>query len=680
MNPWRLRHIPHAIARLPLSIRSKLAGALLAIVGLLIAIGGVGLYELGEVNQRTEALIRLQRKVAAFRQLQQDTMAQLHNVANVMLAPDERVLETTLRQLSQFGYDLDRLRFVAADEAELYARVRSDYDVFISEVGTVIAKVRAGNLSEAREAQARRAVPLAERLERMTNELVNRAEADMVAQVDEGAAAYGRSRAIVLTMAAGSALLALLLGSALSWSLVEPVREMDARLGEIAAGQFERHIEVANRDELGALATNLNRMSAELARLHGHHTATTEVLDVISRSVADVKPVFDAILRSCARLFVGTSNSIAQLDADGWLQLVGYDGPVPERFHALFPIAQDADAGNSLVTRTRQVLHIVDVEAPDGVPALTREGCRRAGHRSVVFAPMLRDDHALGVISIARPAVGGFSDEEIGLLRSFADQAAIAIENARLFHALEAKTHEVEVASRHKSEFLANMSHELRTPLNAIIGFSEVLIEQMFGKVNAKQLEYLRDIHASGQHLLTLINDVLDLSKVEAGRMELEDNRFDLAELLDNTLTLVRERAARQGVRLVLEVQAGLGSWVADPRKLKQVLLNLLSNAVKFTPPGGSVTLRARRIGPALAEIAVIDTGVGIAPGEQALVFEEFRQAGTDHLRKAEGTGLGLALARRFVELQGGTLRLDSAMGQGSTFSFTLADRSEAVS
>jgi signal transduction histidine kinase len=359
---------------------------------------------------------------------------------------------------------------------------------------------------------------------------------------------------------------------------------------------------------------------------------------------------------------------------------VGYDGPVPERFSAIFPIAQDADAGNSHVIRTRQVLNIVDIEAPEGVPALTREGCRRAGHRSVVFAPMVSDDRALGVISIARPAVGGFSDEEIGLLRTFADQAAIAIENARLFHALEAKTHEVEVASRHKSEFLANMSHELRTPLNAIIGFSEVLIEQMFGEVNAKQLEYLRDIHASGHHLLTLINDVLDLSKVEAGRMELEDNRFDLPELLDNALTLVRERAARQGVRLVLDVQDSLGTWVADPRKLKQVLLNLLSNAVKFTPAGGSVTLRARRIGPALSEIAVIDTGVGIAPDEQALVFEEFRQAGTDYLRKAEGTGLGLALARRFVELQGGTIRVESALGQGSTFSFTVPDRNKEVS
>jgi len=219
------------------------------------------------------------------------------------------------------------------------------------------------------------------------------------------------------------------------------------------------------------------------------------------------------------------------------------------------------------------------------------------------------------------------------------------------------------------------MSHELRTPLNAIIGFSEVLIEQMFGEVNAKQLEYLRDIHASGHHLLTLINDVLDLSKIEAGRMELQPSRFHLPELLDNSLTLVRERAANHGLRLTLDVQDGLGDWVADPRKIKQVVVNLLSNAVKFTPAGGHVTLRARRIDAGTAEIAVIDTGVGIAPEEQAQVFEEFRQAGTDPLRKSEGTGLGLALARRFVELHGGTLRVDSAPGRGSTFAFTLPDR-----
>ena len=240
---------------------------------------------------------------------------------------------------------------------------------------------------------------------------------------------------------------------------------------------------------------------------------------------------------------------------------------------------------------------------------------------------------------------------------------------------LETLRSEAERANRTKSEFLANMSHELRTPLNAIIGFSEVLSEQMFGEVNDKQMEYLRDIHSSGQHLLTLINDVLDLSKIEAGRMELDRSCFDMGLLLENSLTLVRERAQRHGLTLALEVGDGLTEWVADARKVKQVVVNLLTNAVKFTPTGGSVTVRARRAdadGQARAEISVTDTGVGIAPEEQALVFEEFRQASGDYLRKAEGTGLGLSLSKRFVELHGGTLTVKSQPGQGSTFTVTL--------
>ena len=200
------------------------------------------------------------------------------------------------------------------------------------------------------------------------------------------------------------------------------------------------------------------------------------------------------------------------------------------------------------------------------------------------------------------------------LLRTFADQAVIAIENARLFSELEVTNRQLEVASQHKSEFLANMSHELRTPLNAIIGFSEVLSERMFGDLNEKQEEYLKDIHASGQHLLSLINDILDLSKIEAGRMELELTDFDLPQAIDNALTLVRERAGRRGIALQQSVEEHLGEIKGDERKVKQVLLNLLSNALKFTPEGGRVELLARVV-DGMAEISVTDTGVGIAAG-----------------------------------------------------------------
>jgi signal transduction histidine kinase len=218
------------------------------------------------------------------------------------------------------------------------------------------------------------------------------------------------------------------------------------------------------------------------------------------------------------------------------------------------------------------------------------------------------------------------------------------------------------------------MSHELRTPLNAILGFSEVLAERMFGEVNEKQAEYLQDILASGRHLLSLINDILDLSKVEAGRLELELGRFHLPTALDNALTLVRERASRHGIALDHAVDERVGHIVADERKVKQILLNLLSNAVKFTPEGGRVGLSATAAADVVT-IAVSDTGIGIAPEDQAAIFEEFRQVGRDDARTQEGTGLGLTLAKKFVELHGGRIWVQSQMGLGATFTFTLPVR-----
>jgi signal transduction histidine kinase len=256
-------------------------------------------------------------------------------------------------------------------------------------------------------------------------------------------------------------------------------------------------------------------------------------------------------------------------------------------------------------------------------------------------------------------------------LKTFADQAVIAIENARLFSEIQEKSHELEIANKHKSEFLANMSHELRTPLNAVIGFSEVLQQGMVGELSEKQGEYINYIHTSGSHLLSLINDILDLSKVEAGRMELELASFNVPMAIDNALTLIRERAARHGLTLDQTLDPEVAEIEADERKFKQVMLNLLSNAVKFTPEGGKITVAARAV-DGMLEVSVTDTGIGIAPQDCEAVFEEFRQVGTHAEGKAQGTGLGLALTRRFIELHGGRIWLTSTLGQGSTFAFTL--------
>jgi signal transduction histidine kinase len=289
----------------------------------------------------------------------------------------------------------------------------------------------------------------------------------------------------------------------------------------------------------------------------------------------------------------------------------------------------------------------------------------------VVVTPLYREGKPFGTILLRRQEVRPFSEREIALLRTFADQAVIALENVRLFREIQDKSRQLETANKHKSEFLANMSHELRTPLNAIIGFSEVLLERLFGELNDKQDDYLKDIHSSGKHLLSLINDILDLSKVEAGHMELDLATFDVPAAISNAMTLIRERAQRHDITLALDAGPELGEIVADERKFKQILLNLLTNAVKFTPDGGRIDVRARREDKDVV-VEVQDTGIGIAPEDQAAVFEEFRQVGRHYTNKQEGTGLGLALTRKFVELHGGRIWLESEPGKGSTFAFTI--------
>ena len=401
-------------------------------------------------------------------------------------------------------------------------------------------------------------------------------------------------------------------------------------------------------------------------------TAIAEVLRVISSSPSDVKPTLDTVAERAAHLCDANVASIYVLEGTT-LRRTAFNGPAELQGNQSLPLNAQTLTGR--VIAQGRAMQIENVERAQAEFPTTWELAQRYGRdQSMLAVPLMREGRPFGAMFLRRTEVRAFSEKQIALATTFADQAAIAIENVRLFREIQEKSAQLEIANKHKSDFLANMSHELRTPLNAIIGFSEVLMDKMFGEVNEKQLDYLKDIHESGRHLLSLINDILDLSKIEAGRMDLEISSFHLPTALSNAMTLVRERAQRHGIALKLDLDPRLGDFQADERKFKQIVVNLLSNAVKFTPDGGRVAVRAK-LDTSQVEIAVADTGIGIAPEDHAAVFEEFKQVGRDYTKKAEGTGLGLALTKRFVELHGGNIRLESALGRGSTFTVSFPVR-----
>jgi signal transduction histidine kinase len=487
-----------SVARLPLRVQTKLLAAFLAIVALLIALGAVGLYTLSGVNQRTEELIRSERKIAAYRQVQHDTTSQLYSISSALLVSDERTLDSALRQLNQFGYDLERLQFVAKDEIKLLGKVREEYDRFIAVVTRVVELIRGGHVDEAREAQLKEARPLANRLERLTNELVNKAEADVVAGIEASGEAYRTSQKFVVAFALGAIVLALILGRTISLSLIGPIREIDGRLNEIASGDFTQRVKVGNRDEFGALAANVNRTSEQLGDLY----------------------------------------------------------------------------------------------------------------------------------------------------------------------------RQLEAASQHKSDFLASMSHELRTPLNAILGYAELLVDGIYGVLPDRPRGVLERIQNNGRHLLALINDVLDIAKIEAGQLTLTLENYALPEVVRSVVTATEPLATAKGLKFTAEVQDDMPMAHGDARRVSQVLLNLVGNAIKFTDEG-EVEIRASAASGQFV-LTVRDTGPGIADADQERIFGEFQQIDNSNTRQKGGTGLGLAISKRMVEMQGGMISVDSAPGRGSTFRVVL--------
>jgi signal transduction histidine kinase/ActR/RegA family two-component response regulator len=415
-----------------------------------------------------------------------------------------------------------------------------------------------------------------------------------------------------------------------------------------------------------ATETGLQR---DLLEAREHLAATSEVLAVLGRAGSDVDAILGAVVDNARQLCRADSALIYLLEGDVYrlARSSGASGEVSD-YIAQHPFGLDQKTMIGRAGLSRKAGQIEDVLSD---PAFGRTDAQRvAGFRTVMAAPMLLDDDVIGVLNLWRNRVEPFDERAMTVMSAFAAHAAVAIRNVHLMRALEDRSAELEVASRHKSEFLASMSHELRTPLNAIIGFSEVLLERMFGELNERQDEYLRDILSSGRLLLELLNDILDLSKVEAGQLELERSRFSVADALDYGVGMVRERAARRRVDIRSETAPDVGVIDADELRFKQVVLNLLSNAVKFTPDGGRVTVGASRSADEIT-VLVTDTGIGIAEADRERIFESFQQ-GTRAPSREEGTGLGLTLCRRIVELHGGRIWVESEVGAGSTFGFAL--------
>ena len=481
--------------------------------------------------------------------------------------------------------------------------------------------------------------------------------------------------------------LAVLAGMLLAQRLVMPIKALQGGARQLEASNFGHRIAVRTRDEMGELADQFNRMADELQASYGRLEQKVEertrdlaksnseltALEEIGRAVAaslDTKAVFATIVKRAVELAHADAGAIYSHDASqGLFELAeseGLDAPLLRAVRATRIKLDERALGAQI---KRQAISVADLSGSPTFP--NQAALLGAGFNSILVVPLVGQDSVLGALVLFRRSAGDFP--AVGFMQTFADQSVLALNNARLFREVEQKRRELAVASEHKSQFLANMSHELRTPLNAVLGYAELLADGLYGVMPAKATEVLERIQHNGKHLLGLINDVLDISKIEAGQLHLALEDYSVESMVQSVVSATGSLAKTKGIDLTMQIPEKLPVGRGDERRLTQVLLNLVSNAIKFTD-AGSVEVCVKVVDDRF-NISVKDTGPGIAAADQAKIFDEFQQVDNSSTRRKGGTGLGLSISRRLVDLHGGHIDLDSTLGVGSTFSIVLPVR-----
>jgi len=485
-----------------------------------------------------------------------------------------------------------------------------------------------------------------------------------------------------------------------------PLMKLQQSAALLAQGDLEAPIETGSSDEIGRLAEDLSVMRDSIKNLFGELSESKEKLEEYSRtleekvevrtlelarsveelqalgevskavsSTLDLQKVLATIVAHAVELSGTESGAIYEYDeVKEQFQLRATHRMSDELTRAIRE--GRINLGETAVGRAgekRQAVQVPDIREEPNYPL--REIIERDGFRALLAVPLLREDRLIGGLVVRRREPGQFAQETVDFLQNFATQSALAIQNARLFREIEKKGRELEIASKHKSEFLANMSHELRTPLNAILGYTELILDKIYGNVPEQIQEVLERVEQNGRHLLSLINDVLDLSKIEAGHLTLSLNEYSMKEVVQTVVTAVESLAAEKNLELRVTVSPEVACGKGDEQRISQVLMNLVGNAIKFTEEG-KVEVEARASNDTFV-ISVSDTGPGLSEADQQKIFEEFHQVDGSSTRKKGGTGLGLSIAKRIVEMHGGSIWVESTLGKGSTFSFTLPIRVE---